>query len=122
FRHPDQAFFRAKVEGMAALCAAHVGPCDVVVQKRHAGDPADFDENVVARIERIAGELGIPAMRMPSGADHDAKYMVPLAPTGMIFVPCLSGISHNEDERATPEDLAAGARVLADALLEMARG
>jgi len=122
FRHPDQAFFREKVDGMAAFIAAHAGPCDVVVQKRHAGDPADFDENVIARIERIAGELAIPAMRMPSGADHDAKYMVPLAPTGMIFVPCLSGISHNEDERATPEDLAAGARVLADALLEMARG
>ncbi|MBT6203362.1 MAG: M20 family metallo-hydrolase [Alphaproteobacteria bacterium] len=122
FRHPDQAFFRAKVNGMAAFCAAHAGPCEVVVQERHAGDPADFDETVVARIERIAGELEIPAMRMPSGADHDAKYMVPLCPTGMIFVPCLSGISHNEDERADAQDLAAGARVLADALLEMARG
>ncbi len=122
FRHPDRSFFRSKVDGMAEFCAAHAEPCDVAVQGRHAGDPVDFDETVIARIERIAGELAIPAMRMPSGADHDAKYMVPLAPTGMIFVPCLSGISHNEDERATPEDLAAGACVLADALLEMAQG
>jgi len=122
FRHPDRAFFRTKVEGMADFCAAHAGPCDVEVAVRHAGDPAQFDECVVASVERIAGELAIPAMRMPSGADHDAKYMVPRCPTGMIFVPCKSGISHNEDERAKPEDLAAGCRVLADALYEMARG
>ena len=120
FRHPDQEFFRSKVEAMAEFCAAHAGPCEVVVQKRHAGDPADFDDAVIARIQRIAGELDIPAMRMPSGADHDAKYMVPLCPTGMIFVPCDGGISHNEAEMAKASDLAAGARVLADALYEMA--
>jgi N-carbamoyl-L-amino-acid hydrolase len=38
----------------------------------------------------------------------------------MIFVPCESGISHNEAEKATPSDLAAGTRVLAAALLELA--
>ena len=34
--------------------------------------------------------------------------------------PCLHGVSHNEAESATPEDLAAGARVLARVILEMA--
>jgi N-carbamoyl-L-amino-acid hydrolase len=32
----------------------------------------------------------------------------------MIFVPCLKGVSHHESESATPADLAAGARVLAE--------
>ena len=41
-------------------------------------------------------------------------------PAGMIFVPCWRGISHNEAENATPADLAAGARVLADALVALA--
>jgi N-carbamoyl-L-amino-acid hydrolase len=120
FRHPDAAFFASTVQRIEELCTTHAAPCDVQVSRRHVGAPADFDDNVIAAIERIAGELQIPAMRMSSGADHDAKLMVPLCPTGMIFVPCASGISHNEAEMADAADLAAGARVLADALVWMA--
>ena len=43
-----------------------------------------------------------------------------LCPTGMIFVPCERGISHNEIENATPQDLAAGAKVLVEVLAELA--
>jgi N-carbamoyl-L-amino-acid hydrolase len=57
---------------------------------------------------------------MPSGAGHDAMHIAKLAPAGMIFVPCWRGISHNEAESATSADLAAGARVLADALVALA--
>ncbi len=38
----------------------------------------------------------------------------------MNFVPCEKGVSHNEAENATPEDLAAGARVLTKVLTELA--
>ena len=38
----------------------------------------------------------------------------------MIFVPCEKGVSHNEAESANSADLAAGARVLTAALLELA--
>jgi N-carbamoyl-L-amino-acid hydrolase len=37
----------------------------------------------------------------------------------MIFVPCRGGVSHNEAEDTQPADLAAGARVLAAALLDL---
>ena len=57
-------------------------------------------------------------MDMPSGAGHDAMHIANLCPTGMIFVPCERGISHNEIENATPSDLAAGARVLAEVLAD----
>jgi N-carbamoyl-L-amino-acid hydrolase len=57
---------------------------------------------------------------MPSGASHDAMYLARICPTGMIFVPCERGISHNEAENAKPADLAAGARVLTATLLELA--
>ena len=59
-------------------------------------------------------------MRLPSGASHDAMYMARICPTGMIFVPCEKGVSHNEAENAKSADLAAGARVLTAALLELA--
>ena len=57
---------------------------------------------------------------MPSGAGHDAQHLVKICPTGMIFVPCERGISHNEAENAKPDDLAAGARVLAETLVDLA--
>ena len=38
----------------------------------------------------------------------------------MIFIPCLRGVSHHESEYASPEDCAAGARVLAATLSALA--
>ena len=37
-----------------------------------------------------------------------------------VFVPCAGGISHNEAESASPQDLAAGCRVLIRAVLARA--
>ena len=65
-------------------------------------DVADRGSQVAA-----AEALGHSHMPVVSGAGHDAVYMARLAPTGMIFVPCKDGISHNEIENATPSDLAA---------------
>src|SRR3546814_14382142 len=59
-------------------------------------------------------------MEIVSGAGHDACYVSRVAPTAMIFVPCEEGVSHNESESATPEDLAAGCNVLLYAMLERA--
>ena len=41
-----------------------------------------------------------------------------LAPTTMIFVPCLGGISHNEAESTTFDECGAGSQVLLNAVLE----
>ena len=38
----------------------------------------------------------------------------------MIFIPCRNGVSHRPDEYATPEDIALGTRVLAQALAKLA--
>ena len=43
-----------------------------------------------------------------------------VAPTSMIFCPCVDGISHNEDEKIFPEWAAAGADVLFHAVVETA--
>lgn len=80
-----------------------------------------FDEGCVAAVARAAGRLGYPSMPVVSGAGHDAVYMARLAPTGMIFIPCKDGISHNEIEDASPEHVTAGANVVLHAMLERAR-
>lgn len=42
------------------------------------------------------------------------------APTGMIFIPCIGGLSHNEGEAITAEWATAGADVLLHAVLDSA--
>jgi N-carbamoyl-L-amino-acid hydrolase len=119
-RHPDPATIRRLGEAVEPLARRAAARCTVKVTPTLHDDPCVFDPGVVDTIERAAGELGLPSLRLASGASHDAQYMARVCPTGMIFVPCENGVSHNEAENAKPEDLAAGARVLTAALLELA--
>lgn len=57
---------------------------------------------------------------MVSGVGYNAVYMAGLTPTGMIFITCKDGISHNETEYASPEHVEAGANVLLHAVLAKA--
>ena len=83
-------------------------------------DAAAFEASCVAAVRAGAERAGHSHRDIVSGAGHDAIYMAGIAPAGMIFVPCEGGISHNEIENATPEDLAAGCEVLLHAVLEKA--
>ncbi|MGS7252312.1 Zn-dependent hydrolase [Pseudomonas anuradhapurensis] len=76
-----------------------------------------FDKGCVDAVRESAKALGLPHMDIVSGAGHDAIFLAEMGPAGMIFVPCENGISHNEIENATPEDLAAGCAVLLRAML-----
>ena len=79
-----------------------------------------FHPECVAAVQRAAQRLGYSHMPAVSGAGHDAVYMARLAPSGMIFIPCKDGISHNEIEDAAPEHIGAGCNVLLQAMLERA--
>jgi acetylornithine deacetylase/succinyl-diaminopimelate desuccinylase-like protein len=46
--------------------------------------------------------LGIATIDIVSSAGHDARFLHAVCPTGMIFVPCKDGISHNPLESAKP--------------------
>ena len=76
-----------------------------------------FDRGCVDAVRDSARTLGLPHMDIVSGAGHDAIFLAEMGPAGMIFVPCENGISHNEIENATPQDLAAGCAVLLRAML-----
>src|SRR5688572_32213963 len=119
-RHPDLATIDRLGRSVEPLARAAARQCTVKVTPTLHDDPCIFHPDVVGAVETAAAELGLAHMRLPSGASHDANYMGRVCPTGMIFVPCEKGISHNEAENAKPSDLAAGARVLTAALLELA--
>ena len=80
----------------------------------------EFDDECVAAVQSAADLLGYSNKKMVSGAGHDSVYVSRVAPTGMIFVPCEDGLSHNEEENAKPEDLEAGCNVLLHAMLQRA--
>ncbi|WP_318358132.1 Zn-dependent hydrolase [Enterobacter sp.] len=82
---------------------------------------APFDSDCRTAIADAAAALGYPARPIVSGAGHDAVYMSYLAPTGMIFIPCKDGISHNEIEYASPEHVTAGGNVLLQVMMQYAK-
>lgn len=83
-------------------------------------EPVDFAPHMIGMVERLAGEFKLPCKRMPSGAGHDAQMMARLCDTGMIFVPSVNGLSHNVKEFTKPEDIAAGANILLQMVMELA--
>lgn len=87
-----------------------------------AAPPAPTDEGLRRVIADAADDLGLSWRRMPSGAGHDAQDMAKIAPTGMIFVPSVGGISHSPNEFTSAEDMANGASVLLRTVLAIDEG
>ena len=119
FRHPEAGMLAERGDRIAEVAQRHAKGCAVTVTEVTRVAPTIFAPAMIDLVRRCAGALGYPNMDMPSGAGHDAMHIARIAPSGMIFVPCLRGISHNETESATPADLAAGCRVLADAVADL---
>jgi len=76
----------------------------------------EFNEECINHVRNAAEALGYHHRDLISGAGHDAVYIARVAPTGMVFIPCEHGISHNEMENTKPEYVAAGANVLLHAV------
>ena len=68
-------------------------------------------------VEEAANRTGLPHVRLPSGAGHDAQAIAAVTDMAMIFVPSVNGISHSPEEYSTPQDCANGAQVLLELLL-----
>jgi len=122
FRHPDDDVLlgmanalRAKI---AEVCAEHKLTDETEEIFYYA--PVAFDENCVAAVRAAADRLGYKHRDIVSGAGHDACYIARVAPTSMVFTPCVDGISHNEDEDISVEWATAGANVLFHAVVETA--
>jgi N-carbamoyl-L-amino-acid hydrolase len=87
-----------------------------------ASPPAPTDLRMRKIIAQSAEDLGLSFRLMPSGAGHDAQDMTHVAPTGMIFVPSVGGISHSPKEFTSSEDMANGAGVLLRTVLAIDGG
>ena len=82
--------------------------------------PIDMSEDVQNGLEMAARRLGVNCRRMVSGAGHDAMSFAGICNTGMVFIPCVKGVSHNRMECASITDICEGARVMYEYLKEEA--
>jgi N-carbamoyl-L-amino-acid hydrolase len=122
FRHPDDAVLGVMDRELREACAAAAATqnLEVAVQEFWHFPPTAFDPALVGAVREAASAQELLYQDIISGAGHDAVYMARVAPTAMVFVPCVGGISHNEIEDAKPEDLTAGCAVLLNAVLHCA--
>ncbi|MBJ9975147.1 Zn-dependent hydrolase [Pseudomonas sp. S75] len=120
FRHPREMAlealdfaFREKVQQIADGIGLHAK-----VEQIFQYAPIAFEQSCIESVRRATQQLGYSHRDMVSGAGHDACYLNRVAPTSMIFVPCVGGLSHNEAEHIHPEWAEAGANVLLLAMLD----
>jgi N-carbamoyl-L-amino-acid hydrolase len=119
-RHPEDAVLAEmdrKVRDGVARIAAEARLEVTRFEQIFYYAPVAFDKACVDSVRAAAERFGYSHREIVSGAGHDACYLAKVAPTAMVFVPCVGGISHNEIEDATPEWIEAGGNVLLHAML-----
>jgi N-carbamoyl-L-amino-acid hydrolase len=82
--------------------------------------PVVFDPGLGALLRRKAEQRQLATQDMIAAAGHDSVLVAKLCPSAMLFVPSVGGITHNPQEYSTREQVARGAQVLLDAVLELA--
>lgn len=87
---------------------------------QHTSEPTPCDPAIIATMVEAARALGLEPFALPSGAVHDGANLAALCPIGMIFLRSKNGLSHCPQEHTSPEDIAVGARLLAETLWRLA--
>src|SRR5262249_43394920 len=99
------------------------GVCQLALERISASTPALMDEHLKNALERAAeARASGKHTRMPSGAGPDAQWLARKLPAAMMFVPSIGGISHHWSENTGDADIALGAQVFTDAIVDVLQG
>jgi beta-ureidopropionase / N-carbamoyl-L-amino-acid hydrolase len=85
---------------------------EIVRGAEHLWDAKAYDRAGMELARECAEGLGLPHRVVRTLAGHDSTNLKDLVPTIMLFVPSAEGISHNEQEYTSDEDMIAGLRLL----------
>ena len=121
-RNPDERCLQAEEAALASYLEELAAAEDVTIslERLVRTEPVTFDRTIVHLIEDAAHKRGLASKRMTSGAGHDAQMIARIAPSAMIFVPSIGGISHNPREYTPDADLITGAIILLDVVTRLA--
>lgn len=121
-RHSDQAVTDEMVaQARAALAeAAKTAQVDYEIEAEWTFGEEAFDLDLIELVCTTARGKGIEPLRMHSQAGHDAYNLCRVAPTALIFCPCIDGITHNEAEDVARAPTVQAANVVLGAVLARA--
>ena len=121
-RDTSEAVMRAVAEAcrreLDQACRAH--GLDLELREESWLAPVSLDAAIARTLEAESQKLGYRTTTMPSGAGHDAQTMQHLAPSGLIFVPSVGGISHAPEEHTPWPDVERGANLLLHGIMALA--
>jgi N-carbamoyl-L-amino-acid hydrolase len=118
-RHPDSSVLDSMDRELKMIVKdeCEMLGLDGTVEEIWHMPPVAFAPECIGEIRRAVDELDLQVLDIFSGAGHDALYLSMVAPTGMIFIPCEGGLSHNEAENIKLDDLISGSNVLLNVIL-----
>ncbi|WP_313799634.1 M20 family metallo-hydrolase [Cytobacillus sp.] len=121
-RHEDDEVRASAIDRLREQLStiAVMNNVEVTISTDWHSDTVLFSSDVMEAISEAADLLGYSKARLFSGPGHDAKYISKIADTGMIFLPSINGISHNEKELTLEDDIEKGANVLLYTILKLA--
>lgn len=120
-RDIDQTRRDAVLQQIAEACAKTASQRKVRVHSElvNSDPPAQCAPAVVDALVRACETHSLRFERVISRAYHDSLFMSRISPTAMLFVPSRGGVSHRPDEYSSPEAIAQGVLVLAEALASL---
>lgn len=90
------------------------------IRELSSDEPVKLSEHAINLLEEEAAKLGVKTLTLPSGAGHDAMNLTKLASSvGMLFIPCVDGISHNTKEAINFKDAVSATKILTNALIRL---
>jgi len=120
-RHRENRILTRMGDTIRLICESEKGLCNFIMKELASTPAVTFSPVVPEAIEIASRRLGLESMPILSLGGHDAQSLHHRCPSGIIFIPCRLGISHNSAEAIEPAHAEAGAKVLADVLFQLAR-
>ncbi|WP_078490919.1 M20 family metallo-hydrolase [Streptomyces scopuliridis] len=123
-RSPDEALLDEAAKRLAESIPGIEERASVAVEQvqTHGWGVAPFHAAGVELAARAAAELGLSHENVMTVAGHDSVNMKDVAPSVMLFVPSVEGISHNEGEYTHDRDVCAGTDLLTEVLGRLMSG
>jgi N-carbamoyl-L-amino-acid hydrolase len=113
--------FLARLDAETSACARENRTERVAFALLSDTNPTACDPGLRQLLTDSATALGFSHTEIASGAGHDAAFVARIAPSAMLFIPCRDGKSHAPEEWAEPDAIAAGAAVIAEAVMRFDR-
>ncbi|MCW4467067.1 M20 family metallo-hydrolase [Glutamicibacter sp. MNS18] len=111
---------RVLLEQIAEIAKEH--EIRILVNDFDVRDIQYYPEAGLELVEKVGADLGVSVRRIRTMAGHDSVAMNRIAPTVMMFIPSVDGVSHCEREFSTDRDMLTGLRALSEVGYRMVCG